>query len=149
MLCADRFFFFCCLFCHSDRGVGRRAEESLVRCEKHVISRLNSRTLIQDDIEGMSTEKTYFVYILTNPSHTVLYIGVTNNLVRRVFEHKQKIISGFTQKYNCIELIYYEQTSQVISAIEREKQLKQWNRKKKENLIKILNPKWTDLSVDF
>jgi len=97
----------------------------------------------------MSTEKTYFVYILTNPSHTVLYIGVTNNLVRRVFEHKQKIISGFTQKYNCIELIYYEQTSQVISAIEREKQLKQWNRKKKENLIKILNPKWTDLSVDF
>ncbi len=97
----------------------------------------------------MNAERTYFVYILTNPSHTVLYIGVTNNLARRLFEHKQKVVKGFTEKYNCTELIYYERTSQVISAIEREKQLKRWSRKKKENLIKTMNPEWKDLSMDM
>ena len=74
-----------------------------------------------------------------------LYIGVSNDLIRRVSEHKQKVIDGFTKKYNCTKLVYYEETSDVNSAIAREKQLKNWNRKKKEFLIKTLNPTWQDL----
>jgi putative endonuclease len=86
---------------------------------------------------------------MTNPRHTVLYIGVTGNLPRRILEHKEKLIEGFTKKYNCCHLIYYEQTSDVRSAIEREKELKGWLRKKKETLIATLNPEWNDLSLDW
>ncbi|HBK35218.1 hypothetical protein A2239_02700 [Candidatus Uhrbacteria bacterium RIFOXYA2_FULL_40_9] len=88
----------------------------------------------------------YSVYILTNPSHTVLYIGVTGNLIRRVREHKEKIVEGFTKKYNCIKLIYHEETNCVESAIVREKQLKGWRRDKKVQLIERMNPDWLDLS---
>jgi len=76
----------------------------------------------------------------------ILYIGVTNDLQRRVFEHKSGSVEGFTKKYNCRKLVYYEETKDIKAAIEREKQIKDWNRKKKEDLIKSVNPKWDDLS---
>jgi len=90
-------------------------------------------------------DKQYYVYILCNPRNTVLYIGVTNDLIRRVSEHKQKVLPGFASKYNCIRLIYFEETTDIMSALEREKQLKRWNRRKKEWLINRDNPKWEDL----
>lgn len=90
----------------------------------------------------------YFVYILTNKSNKVLYTGVTNNLERRMFEHKNKMINGFTKKYNLTKLVYLEETSDVRSAIEREKQLKNWHRDWKIKLIADFNPEWKDLSVE-
>lgn len=87
----------------------------------------------------------YFVYILTNNNNKVLYVGITNDLVRRIYEHKQKIIDGFTKRYNVNKLVYFEQTSDVNSAISREKQLKSFSRDKKENLINHYNPQWIDL----
>jgi putative endonuclease len=93
--------------------------------------------------------KQYYVYILTNKGNTVLYIGVTNNLERRIFEHKNKLVEGFTKKYNLNKLIYYEMTEDINSAIEREKQLKNWHRDWKINLIKRFNPMWKDLGIDI
>jgi len=90
----------------------------------------------------------YFVYILTNKSNKVLYIGVTNNLERRIYEHRNRMIEGFTKKYNLTKLVYFEETSDVKSAIEREKQLKNWHRDWKINLITDCNPEWQDLSVE-
>ena len=90
--------------------------------------------------------KQYYVYILTNKSNKVLYIGVTNDLERRMYEHKNKVIDGFTRKYNLTKLVYFETTTDVNSAIEREKQLKNWHRDWKINLIKESNPEWKDLS---
>jgi len=92
--------------------------------------------------------KHYFVYILTNKSNKVLYIGVTNNLERRMYEHKNKLVKGFTEKYNLTKLVYYEVTSDIISAIKREKQLKNWHRDWKIKLINDFNPEWKDLSID-
>ncbi len=89
----------------------------------------------------------YFVYILTNKFNEVLYVGVTNDLERRMFEHKNKIINGFTKKYNLRKLVYYEETSDIQSALEREKQLKNWHREWKINLIHAFNPGWNDLSI--
>ena len=74
-----------------------------------------------------------------------LYIGVTNNIFRRVWQHKMKLLEGFTKKYNCRRLVYYEEYDNINIAIKREKQLKNWNRKKKEFLIKTINPEWHDL----
>jgi len=91
----------------------------------------------------------YWVYILTNKFNNVLYIGVTNDLQRRVFEHKNKLVEGFTQKYNVDKLVYYESTEDVESAILREKQLKNWRKEKKLVLIERMNPKWLDLSKDI
>ena len=88
----------------------------------------------------------YYVYILTNWSNKVLYIGITNNLVRRCYEHKHKIIKGFTEKYNVNKLVYFDTTNDVSEAIKREKQLKGWTRSKKINLIESINPMWNDLS---
>ena len=88
----------------------------------------------------------YYVYILTNWSNKVLYIGITNNLVRRCYEHKHKIIRGFTEKYNVNKLVYFDTTNDVNEAIKREKQLKGWTRSKKINLIESINPMWNDLS---
>ena len=81
----------------------------------------------------------YFVYIMTNVSRT-LYTGVTNNLVRRVYEHKNKIIPGFTSRYNITELVYFEETSDVQAALTREKEIKGWRRAKKSQLIASVNP---------
>ena len=91
----------------------------------------------------------YYVYILTNKSNNVLYIGMTNDIKRRVYEHKNKLIDGFTAKYNVNKLVYFECTNDVKSAIEREKILKKWARVKKINLIQMQNPTWQDLSVEF
>ncbi|NMG11456.1 GIY-YIG nuclease family protein [Brasilonema sp. UFV-L1] len=92
--------------------------------------------------------KNYYVYILSNRSKT-LYTGVTNDLIRRVYEHKQKLIPGFTQKYNIDRLAYYEETVDVTVAIAREKQIKGWLRLKKIALIESMNPEWHDLSADW
>ena len=85
------------------------------------------------------------VYILTNHTNTVLYIGVTSNPVKRVWEHKQKFVEGFTSNYHLYKLIYYEILDSMENAIQREKQLKRWSRKKKGSLIERLNPEWMDL----
>ena len=82
----------------------------------------------------------YFVYIVTNKNKTVLYIGVTNDLQRRTYEFEHSLIPGFTQKYNCNHLIYYEHFQDIEDAIKREKQIKKWRREKKEMLIKGFNP---------
>jgi len=87
----------------------------------------------------------YYVYIITNRSKT-LYTGVTNDLERRVYEHKQKLVDGFTKKYNLTKLVYYETTDDVRSAIGREKQIKGWLRSKKTTLVESVNPLWRDLS---
>ncbi len=87
------------------------------------------------------------VYILTNKNNSVLYIGVTNNIARRVFEHKQKIIPGFTQKYNLNKLVYVEEFKDIREAIAREKQLKNWHREWKINLIKSINPNLEELEI--
>jgi putative endonuclease len=92
--------------------------------------------------------KQYYVYIMTNRART-LYTGVTNNLTHRVYAHKRKLVKGFTAKYNITQLVYYEVTSDVRSAIAREKQIKGWLRKKKIALIESMNPEWKDLSADW
>ena len=92
--------------------------------------------------------KEYYVYIMTNKSRT-LYIGVTNNLRRRVYEHKNKLVAGFTSKYNIQFLVYYEAGSDIHSAIAREKQIKGWLREKKIALIDSMNPAWKDLSEEW
>jgi putative endonuclease len=93
--------------------------------------------------------KNYYVYILASKKNGTLYIGITNDLIRRVYEHKNMIIKGFTSKYNVHQLVYYEQTSDIQSAILREKQLKKWKRKWKLNLIEKMNPQWKDLYIDI
>ena len=91
----------------------------------------------------------YYVYILTNKTDAVMYIGVTNDLERRVQEHKSGAVPGFTQKYNCCKLVYFEQYSDIDQAIEREKKLKKWRREKKDWLIRTRNPELVDLAVDL
>jgi len=91
----------------------------------------------------------YYVYILTSKRNGTLYIGVTNNLIRRVYEHKTGIIKGFTSKYDVHLLVYYEHTNDIQSAIKREKQLKKWKRKWKLELIEEMNPNWRDLYEDI
>ncbi|MBQ8428650.1 MAG: GIY-YIG nuclease family protein [Clostridia bacterium] len=87
----------------------------------------------------------YYVYILTNKTNTVLYTGVTNNLEKRVYQHKNKMIDGFTKRYNVNKLVYYEITQDINSAIAREKTIKNLLRRKKEDLINGFNPEWKDL----
>ncbi len=89
--------------------------------------------------------KQYFVYIMASKSR-VLYTGVTNDLKRRVYQHKNKLIQGFTSKYNVTDLVYFEMTYDVRSAITREKQIKAWTRAKRVSLIESTNPSWQDLS---
>ncbi|MGZ0019923.1 GIY-YIG nuclease family protein [Nitrosomonas sp. wSCUT-2] len=94
-------------------------------------------------------EKTYYVYLLTNWNNQVMYVGVTNNLERRIYEHKNKLIDGFTKKHNVEKLVYFETASDVLAAIEREKQIKKWRREKKNQLVVGMNPEWRDLSVEW
>ena len=91
----------------------------------------------------------YYVYILTNKYNTVVYTGVTNNLERRLYEHRSHLVDGFTKRYNLNKLVYFETTSDVDSAIEREKQIKGWKRDRKNALIESVNPQWNDLSADW
>ena len=90
--------------------------------------------------------KTYYVYILANQFNDVFYVGVTNNLERRITEHQSGLIDGFTKKYRVHKLVYFESCHDVKAAIAREKQLKNWNREKKRFLIERMNPEWKDLS---
>ncbi len=90
-------------------------------------------------------EKNYFVYIMTNKNNSVLYTGVTNDLARRVYEHKEKKLAGFTKRYNISKLVYYEVFNDPYYAIAREKQIKAGSRKKKLELIESMNPMWKDL----
>ena len=83
--------------------------------------------------------------MLTNRSNSVLYTGVTSNLYRRIIQHKNKVFKGFTSKYNCNKLVYYEEFEFITQAISREKQIKNYSRKKKNNLVKSVNPEWSDL----
>lgn len=89
--------------------------------------------------------KTYYVYILASKKNGTLYIGVTNNFKKRIFEHENGAVGGFTKKYNVNTLVYYEQTDNIQSAIHREKRLKKWNRAWKIKLIEKVNPDWNDL----
>ncbi|MCK5721338.1 MAG: GIY-YIG nuclease family protein [Gammaproteobacteria bacterium] len=93
----------------------------------------------------MKTQKTYNVYITASKKNGTLYIGVTSNLKRRIYEHKEGLADGFTKKYKVNELVYFETTNNVISAILREKQLKKWKREWKIKLIEKENPCWIDL----
>lgn len=95
----------------------------------------------------MTFKKSYWVYILTNWTNKVLYIGVTNNLSRRIYEHKQKLVEGFTKKYNLTKLVFYEEFSNIDDAIVAEKKLKGWVRSKKNDLIISKNPNWEELTV--
>jgi putative endonuclease len=95
------------------------------------------------------SSKLYYVYILTNKTNSVLYTGVTNNLTARVYQHKNKLVQGFTFKYNVTKLAYFETCSDVSSAITREKQIKEGSRKKKIELVNSNNPKWIDLYNDL
>ncbi|MEP9410892.1 MAG: GIY-YIG nuclease family protein [Candidatus Brocadia sp.] len=92
--------------------------------------------------------KSYYVYILTNWNNKVMYVGITNNLIRRVYEHKNKLVKGFTEKYNVNKLVYFEEIRDVIAAIAREKEIKKWRREKKDQLVNRMNPAWKDLSME-
>ncbi len=94
-------------------------------------------------------DKNYYVYLITNWNNKVLYVGVTNNLLRRIYEHKNKLLNGFTEKYNVNKLVYFEQTNDVLAAITREKEIKKWRREKKNRLVSTTNPEWKYLSEDL
>ena len=109
--------------CHPERSEGSRKEkENVVNC---------------------------FVYILTNDNNRVMYIGVTSDLQRRLYEHKNGAVDGFTKKYNVHKLVYFENGPDIESAIAREKQLKGWTRAKKNALVESVNPRWEDLSLKW
>ena len=107
-----------------------------------------------DGVHGAETVSplklgTYYVYLLTNRNHNVLYTGVTNNLERRLYEHKNGLAEGFTKRYRVHKLVYFETTSDVKAAIAREKQIKSWSRARKNALIEAENPHWRDLAEDW
>ena len=93
--------------------------------------------------------KTYYVYIMASKKNGTLYIGVTNDLIRRVWEHKNDVVEGFTKKYGVHHLVWYQDTNDIDAAIQREKQIKKWNREWKINLIQKENPEWLDLYEEF
>ncbi len=93
--------------------------------------------------------KQFYIYILASQKNGTLYIGVTNNLERRILEHKNKINNGFTTKYNVSQLMYFESFTSILDAIKREKQLKKWNRKWKIDLIELENKEWKDLAENW
>ena len=93
--------------------------------------------------------KRYYVYLMSNKRNTVIYTGVTNDIERRVYEHKHKLINGFTKKYNLVKLVYYEEYSNIYDAIEREKQIKAGSRQKKIRLIESINERWKDLANEW
>lgn len=97
----------------------------------------------------MTKDYNFYVYILTNWNDQVMYIGMTNNLERRLYEHKNKLVEGFTKKYNVHKLVYYEHGNDVHAAIAREKEIKKWRREKKNNLVMTMNPEWKDLSLEW
>ena len=99
--------------------------------------------------KSMARDHRYFVYVLTNWNDKVMYVGMTNDLVRRLWEHKTGAVKGFTEKYNVHKLVYFEETPVVDAAIAREKEIKKWRREKKNALVIRANPQWRDLSADL
>ena len=97
----------------------------------------------------MPKEKHFYVYLLTNCNNKVMYVGVTNDLQRRLYEHKNKLVQGFTEKYNVDKLVYFEETDDVNSALAREKEIKKWRREKKNQLVNRINPTWKELSLEW
>ena len=93
--------------------------------------------------------KTYYIYIITNFNNTTFYIGITNNLIRRIYEHKQELVEGFSKRYKLKKLVYFEEFSGAEEAINREKQLKNWHHDWKINLIKKVNPELNDLYANI
>lgn len=91
----------------------------------------------------------FYVYILTNWNNKVMYVGMTNDLERRIYEHKNKLVEGFTKKYNITKLVYFEHGNDVQAVIEREKEIKKWRREKKNNLVMTMNPTWKDLTLEW
>lgn len=90
-------------------------------------------------------DKIYYIYIITNQTNKVLYIGITNNLFRRIYEHKEEIFEDFSKTYKCKKLVWYDKTTDVREEIKKEKQMKKWKREFKENVIHQMNPDWKDL----
>ena len=97
----------------------------------------------------MTWSHNYYVYLLTNWNNKVIYVGVTNDLRRRLAEHKNKSIPGFTSRYNVTKLVYFEHVTNVQQAIAREKEIKKWRREKKNRLVESMNPEWKDLSAEL
>ncbi len=93
--------------------------------------------------------KTYYVYMVTNWNNKVLYTGVTNDLARRIYEHREKKVRGFTSRYNLKKLVFFESNTDINAAIAREKEIKGWVRSKKDALIATMNPDWNDLAVEY
>ena len=91
----------------------------------------------------------YYIYILTNQSNKVVYVGMTNDLKRRIYEHKNKLMNGFSKKYNLNKLVYFESSSEINTVLNREKEIKKWRREKKNKLVESMNPNWTDLSDEL
>ena len=99
--------------------------------------------------QSLNMDRQYYIYIITNHNNTVTYTGVTNDLKRRIYEHKEKLVDGFTKKYNINKLVYYEVFDDVENAITREKQIKGGSRSKKVNLVESINKSWKDLYPDL
>jgi len=95
----------------------------------------------------MNWSRNYYVYILTNWNNKVVYVGMTNDLERRIAEHKSKSVPGFTSRYNVKKLVYFEHTTDVLQAIAREKEIKKWRREKKNRLVESMNPAWKELPL--
>lgn len=100
-------------------------------------------------ISASHSMRNFFVYIITNKHQSTLYVGITNNLERRLWEHRNQTVKGFSSRYNLSFLLYYEVYPDPLSAIAREKQIKGWRREKKTNLIEKMNPRWMDLSEEW
>src|SRR5438874_13440414 len=113
-----------------------------------IMSFERSRGISRSKSEDVPRDYNFWVYIVTNRNHSVLYIGVTNRLSRRTWEHREGARVGFAAKYQCNRLIYYEHYRDIRQAIARESQLKKWSRAKKIGLINRLNPRWDDLGAD-
>ena len=92
-------------------------------------------------------QNTYYVYILTNQYNNVMYVGITNDLKRRVYEHRNELVDGFTKRYHVHKLVYYECSGDVTSAIAREKEIKGWTRAKKNALVESKNPNWEEITI--
>ena len=97
----------------------------------------------------MPEDKRYYVYLLTNWNNKVMYVGMTGNLKKRIYEHKNKLVEGFTKKYNVNKLVYFEETRDVHAAIAREKEIKKWRREKKNKLVESVNKSWEDLAEEW
>ena len=133
--------------CSSLRGVKRRSNLNIEATDCHVS--LANRRFDGVNDRKISQMKQGFVYLMTNKNNTTIYVGITTNLIQRVYQHKSKIYKGFTSKYNCLKLVYFEEYSDISLAIEREKKLKSGNRLKKVQLIQTVNPEWKDISEDW